>query len=386
MLVRSLILHCTFPRAENGRMNDLWYPFEGYNDIYGPVTAALSQMPKLHTITITQTTDGGLPWEAINAMVEVPQLRHLHFNIMRIDDRYTLHPNIERSLRLRVTALNTLEYNTYDLRPLTSYSPIEVQVFSVLLGQAATQRSLERLSIPSSCAPLDWLSTRDWPNLHELTLYGQRRQITSSVHGRPPIPYIFMLANMPRLQSLKLMLSQPANMKRQAIWPPGMDCEHPCPDLRELVVSYPHPDDEIYTHLPSTLRLLSLRCWPRHYLHFLPHDIKGINSFGWSSPVLTASEMLRILRRCPSSSIHHLELEFEEDSAGGDLFSFLPAKYPQLRHLIIHRYRGTGSDVSSVVSVGPIFLIVIDVLSLDQNRGVISSIESTQGFPLPPRL
>ncbi|KAM5544872.1 hypothetical protein V8D89_001770 [Ganoderma adspersum] len=343
--VRFLFLQCKFPylEYESDSYSD---PPDGYDDVYAPLTANLCRMPKLQTIIISNTTRDGVPWEAINAVVQVPQLRRLRISGL-LDDRPTLPPETEQSLRLPVNSLAAIDYPSEGYRRVTT---TEIKLLSVLLRQVATQRSLEALSVPSECAPLEYLSMTEFPRLRELSLIGQRQVYMLRTEH---ISYISIFANMPRLRKLVLMLSQPTGLTRQQIWPAGTGVsEFPCPDLEDLSVSYPHPDDEFYAHLPPTLRRLTLRCWPRHYLHLLEHDRADMKRLGWYSPILNSSEMLRILRRCPSPRLDRLEVEFEEDNSGRDLFFYIPKAFPQLQYLFIHRYRGrVGLDVTSVATL-----------------------------------
>ncbi|KAI1792087.1 hypothetical protein LXA43DRAFT_1007907 [Ganoderma leucocontextum] len=341
-----LFLHCNFPYLEY-ETDTYFDPPDGYDDVYAPLTAKLCRLPKLRTITISHATGDGVPWEAINAVVQIPQLRCLRI-LGHLDDRHILPPETEQSLRLSSYSLAAIDY------PSSRYhrvSATEVKLFSVLLRQATNQQSLESLSIPSECAPLDCLSTTEFPRLRELSLIGRRQVLTSHAHVQRCIPYISVLANMPRLRKLELTLAQPIDLPRQEIWPAGMRAEFPCPDLQDLSVSYPHPDDEFYTHLPSTLQRLAFRCWPRHYLHLLEHDINDMTELGWYSPILNSSEMLRILRRCRSHNVRRLELEFEEDDGGSDIFRCIPEVFPQLQYLTIHRYRRAGVSVTPVVAL-----------------------------------
>ena len=334
---------CNFPYLEYER--DTYFdPPGGYDDIYAPLTANLCRMPKLQTIIIGNTAGVGVPWEAIHAVVQVPQLRSLRI-LGRLDDRPNIPAQTEQPLRLPVNSLAAIDCPSEGYRRV---SATEIKLFSVVLQQVATQRSLEALSVPSECAPPDYLSTTEFPRLRELSLIG-RRQIVMP-HAEQ-IPYISILANMPRLRKLALTFPQPIDLPRQQIWPAGAGVsEFPCPDLEDVSVSYPHPDDEFYAHLPSTLRHLTLRCWPRHYLHLLEHDRADMKRLGWYSPIVNSSEMLRILHRCPSHGLHRLEVEFEEDESGRDIFSYIGKTFPQLHYLFIHRYRCVGIDATSVVS------------------------------------
>nr|VWP01519.1 Interferon-induced GTP-binding protein Mx [Ganoderma boninense] len=345
--VRFLFLQCNFPCIKYELDYYFSPPPVEYDVVYAPLTAFLCRLPNLHTIALSNAT-GVVLWEAINAVVQVPRLRNLRISGF-LDSYRVLPPKTEQSLRLPVHSLATVDYPSSGYQKV---SPTEIKLFSVLLQQATFQQSLEALS---------------FPRLRELSLIGRRQHS----NGQQDIPYISVLANMPRLQKLALTFSQPIGLPRQQIWPPDMAAEFPCPDLEDLSVSYPHPEDDFYAHLPPTLRRLTLRCWPRHYLHLLEHDRTYLTAeYGWYSPVLSSSEMLHILRRCPSHNIQHLEVEFEEDHSGRDLFFYISEAFPQLQYVVIHRYRPVGGvDVTSVATLAqalaPLRYLRILVCNLD---------------------
>ncbi len=94
----------------------------------------------------------------------------------------------------------------------------------------------------------------EFPRLRELSMIGRRQVIMLQANSEHYIPYISILANMPHLRKLGLTLvPQLINLPCQQIWPAGMEAKFPCPDLQDLSVFYPHPDDKFYTHLSSTL-------------------------------------------------------------------------------------------------------------------------------------
>ena len=341
-----LSLNCRFPYLEYD--TDTYFdPPDGYDDLYAPLTANLCRMPNLQSITVSDGQRAGIPWEALHAIVQVPQLRNLHIS-GHLDDRHILPPKTEQSLRLPVNSLATIEYPSEGYHRV---SATEVKIFSVLLRQANTRRSLETLIVPSDCAPLDCLIIGEFPRLRELSLIGRRQVLVSHSHSQQYVPYISVLANMPRLRKLILTLAQPINLACQEIWPTGMTAAFPCPDLEELLVSYPHPDDEFYAHLPSTLVRLSLRCCPRHYLHLLDHDREDMTRLGWYSPILSSSEMLRVLRRCPAHNVRRLEVEFEDDGSAGDVLRCISDVFPRLQYLVVLRYRRAGATPTPVVGV-----------------------------------
>ncbi|KAI0706529.1 hypothetical protein C8Q76DRAFT_800944 [Earliella scabrosa] len=154
---------------------------------------------------------------------------------------------------------------------------------------------------------------------------------------------------MPELTTLTLELAQLNNIPRQALWSsPVTSTEFPCPKLQSLVVSYPHPDDELYGHLPSHLRKLSLKCWPRHYLYLLSHDKWKHGGMGWFSPILTSSEMLRILEQSSLPQLQELDVECIADEDDAALWRYIPSAFPRLHYLRIHRYRDRSRHIVDV--------------------------------------
>lgn len=157
---------------------------------------------------------------------------------------------------------------------------------------------------------------------------------------------------MPTLGELTLETACASKMGRNLFCPLGWTGPCPWPELTSLAVSYPHPSDPLYAHLPYTLRSLTLRCWPRHYVTLLPHEAHYVvDKMGWDSPILSSSELLQILSRCPPSNLEELELEFEEDGHDLELFALIPLIFPNLVKLTVLRYRKWGNPEVPVVSL-----------------------------------
>ncbi|CDO76834.1 hypothetical protein BN946_scf185033.g31 [Trametes cinnabarina] len=151
-----------------------------------------------------------------------------------------------------------------------------------------------------------------------------------------------MCARMPNLRVLKLEMGHRPGTKRQRLWPKDWDGSFPWRDLHTLAVTYPDPDDEVYAHLPDTLHTLTVRCHPRHYIFMNEQDCQFITRLtGWTSPILTSTEMLTILRRYPTPNrLRDLDLEFMSDGLHADLelLRHISAAFPGLTFLQILGY------------------------------------------------
>ncbi|KAH9916298.1 uncharacterized protein BXZ73DRAFT_26198, partial [Epithele typhae] len=159
-------------------------------------------------------------------------------------------------------------------------------------------------------APVDALRDLDWPRLTTLVL-----------HADPPtgdIPHLAALfTNMPNLRTLALKSLPPHGTRvnnrtdcpdfwstrateRAPLWPPGHSGPFPWPKLERLVVACPNAQDEVYAHLPPTLRELSLRYWKRVWF------AEGVHRDAYHD----ASTTLDILRRCNVPNLERLEIEY----------------------------------------------------------------------------
>ncbi|CDO74237.1 hypothetical protein BN946_scf185031.g2 [Trametes cinnabarina] len=220
-------------------------------------------------------------------------------------------------------------------------SPLELAFLAAVVEQVPV--SLETLVVSSEFLPsLQSLSNVVWPNLRELRLQGERIVDETTPSTGP------LLASMPQLQTLVLELAPPAGATpRQRICPKDdRELDRPCPwpDLLTFSIAYPDPDDTIYSLLPHTLRSLSLRCWPRHYIHVdWPAFTRG-QTLGWQSPILSAAELLRIIQHRQWPCLSDLDIEYRQDECEKELLEALPAACPNLTTLTLHRYRMPGAD------------------------------------------
>ena len=216
-----------------------------------------------------------------------------------------------------------------------------------------TQRlcgSLTTLELPLESFDLYVMSHNRWPCLHELRLTGEYSSL---------IPLVSILHNQPVLRVLQLKLTPLAGSNMPPIWPPRyVFTDERCPswpELDTLTISYPHADDELFSHVPPTMRSLSLRCWPHHSTYQWTgghhHDWINIEQ-RWSCSVPTSSYLLRLLKRCgPLLRLEHLEIEYRADDQDAALLSHITTAFPSLASLKIYRYRATGDIDVPVVSV-----------------------------------
>lgn len=304
-------------------------------------------MPNLRNVSFNYCD--GVPWIAMSAVLSIPQLRDVSFNEGQIAHQWDM--SFPEQLDLIVSpALASLKYtrkNYYRAENKYPEMPRNIKLLNHVARHAS--QTLEVVVLPSELAPYQAFQQQAWPRLRQLSLRG-RRLAADEQGGLKPTSF---LAQMPNLRVLKLELSQPRGMERCVLWPPGMDGTPPCTELETLCLSYPHPDDPIFAHLPHTLRHLALRCWPRHYMSLVWHDRKVLDALGWSSPILTSSEMLSIVRSCQSSpltGLQHLDIEYEEDERCADLLRGIPSAFPNVTFLTIHRYRRRGVEGMPVVS------------------------------------
>ncbi|KAH9916385.1 uncharacterized protein BXZ73DRAFT_2604, partial [Epithele typhae] len=110
----------------------------------------------------------------------------------------------------------------------------------------------------------------------------------------------------------------------------GCSGPFPWPRLERLVIACPNAQDEVYEHLPPTLRALSLRHWKFAWLH------EGLVPSLYHS----SGAMLAILRRCAAADIERLEIEYRADSTSEDaMLRFVAGgAFPRLERLTLLRY------------------------------------------------
>ncbi|KAI9067740.1 hypothetical protein FKP32DRAFT_1619950 [Trametes sanguinea] len=267
----------------------------------------------------------------LEAILSTPHLRHLTITgpLFHFHDSLPSNPAC-----LSLAELSSFDYYHEDLRSSAQVPRAErEQVVRIL---ARTHDHLQHLHLPAECAPLDQMATWHWPLLRSLSLRGER--VASSLSPT------YMLSKMPRLHTASLFLAEPANgSDSPPTWPASPAPQIKWRNLEVLDITHPNPEDELYSHLSHDLLSLGLRCWPRYYkLHTGFQDDFSAAGVQWSSPLLSSSEMLRILQRLEAPRLNVVDLEFRADSGDMQLFHHIGRALPSLEFLCIHRYRMAG--------------------------------------------
>ncbi|EIW53494.1 uncharacterized protein TRAVEDRAFT_31620 [Trametes versicolor FP-101664 SS1] len=191
--------------------------------------------------------------------------------------------------------------------------------------------TVESLALPVETAPLLEMANKDWPRLHTLSLVGRYTQPDQS----RVIP--LLLLRMPNLRSLSINVMQCKGMWRPPLLRGLPDTSY-C--LRSLTVSYPNPDDPIFSCVGDGLTSLSLRDSPRHYFR-TRYSYRALSAI---FPILSASECLAILKRISAPRLSILELVYQADSAEDELLHYLSHAFPLLEELELHRYKASPED------------------------------------------
>ncbi|KAI0363298.1 hypothetical protein BV20DRAFT_975852 [Pilatotrama ljubarskyi] len=300
--------------------------------------AALSAMPLLHTFQLR--LDGsavhGLPPRVLHGILTVPHLQRFTCT------GYTISPRssaLEDAMFHSLAKLSSFEYSRDDYRHEPRVYDSEAQMLRLILRHL--HQTLEVLAIPVEAAPLPLLRDISWPSLRVLKLRGE--PVSSEEHYTPSI---LTLKNMPALRRLDLQFATREGIFPQPIWPRGYRLDSvltsPWPDLEHLTVSFPSASDEIFEHLPNTLRSLTLQYYPHLSTHRWTVDNTNAQ---WQWPVVTATEVLRILRTCVPD-LERLEVEYHQDDGEERLLEYIAGAFPNLTSLCIRRYR--APDVSQV--------------------------------------
>ncbi|KAI1792110.1 hypothetical protein LXA43DRAFT_887974 [Ganoderma leucocontextum] len=325
----------------------------------GPVIKhVLQQMPSLAKLSLR--TDIGVVhgpvWTFLQFALSLPRLRELEMTGL------TFCPV--------VLPTETLELEEGACAPLTAFRyeailtrdrryALSVEKDALTLVLEHVHRTLATLALPSEPTPILLMSRCDWPNLRELKLRGMR-------WAEPRTPIVLLFANMPRLRSLALELVVPEDAIPEAIWPPGLppDTAFPWPELEELTIANPDPDDELFVHLPPCLRTLALPSCPRKCVkEWLWRYEPRRQWFPHTYHVLSASNLLGVLARCPASRLNHLEIEYGADEKECDLLRQLAIAFSDLSSLTLYRYRRSEELVVRVVSLA--FYLSMTVLTED---------------------
>ncbi|OSD08738.1 hypothetical protein PYCCODRAFT_49822 [Trametes coccinea BRFM310] len=314
---------------------------------HNAIATFVADMPNLHRVIIEgdelpSRVEVSIPWPYLRAILSsASRLRYLDILVaVELNGDATAISELDFPL----PCLTSLTLTIPDYKRHPRHDTTRVKLLSALLPRLSSM--LTQLFVSLDVAPLQLIATSQWPCLRELTLQGDRRASLD-----PHLVSIALAAGMPELRSFSILRARRKTRRRLILWPADWTGGIPFPKLECLEVSYPNPKDDLYSHLPDTLRRLSLRCWPRHYMHQQRCDRNAMNRLRWQSPVLTASEMLSILQRCRSVPLEQLEIEYRVDENDEVLLRSLAELFPALRTLTVYRYRAEGSSDDIPVSI-----------------------------------
>ena len=297
---------------------------------------ALQSMPRLRSLTMRLSYDElhGLPWSTLDAIFSVHHLREI------VIKSYIFCPRHFPATTISPEMLPPLTSFTYQLRTSLrrprSYD-VEREAVSAVVGGMC--HSLQALTLPSASVSFTMFQSTAWRYLRSLTLIGEYPTGLSR-------PLVSVLGRMPELSALVLAFALPVHIDRQPIWPHGAAPAIPWPKLVDLTVSFPDPEDQIFSNLPPGLRRLSLICCPRHC--FYEWELRV--SYPWHSPILSATDMLRVLSSINAPSLEGLVLEYRADESDEALLHRIVTNFPGLNILEMHRFRAVGEEAVPVVS------------------------------------
>ncbi|KAL1947364.1 hypothetical protein VTO73DRAFT_14325 [Trametes versicolor] len=120
----------------------------------------------------------------------------------------------------------------------------------------------------------------------------------------------------------------------------------PATQLEDLEITYPDPEDQLYSHLPPTLKRLSLD----RFTFFAGYNWTWYKWAGpWTRPqdvpMPRAREIWQIVRKCNTPNIRTLKLEYLTDDDEDKLLTYIPKAFPHLESIHLCRY-GIQNDVA----------------------------------------
>ena len=327
------------------------------------VLRALHQMTALRHITLASSKSKvlhGVRWHTLKAILSLPRLEEFSLHGLLFSPLLPVSVSVDelecptlqhiKSFKYEVPSFRVSSWGTRERYPFQSEEEILWRVLHRLCP------TVETLVLSSEPAPIRTMTQWEWPKLRELRLTGE--------HWTEPLtPIVLLLATMPHLLRLSLELTLVRGQLSQAppLWPRGYNGVFPWPDLTHLLLSHPHPEDELFAHLPPALRSLSLCSLP-HKSEKLLLDGSSSVHHRYKYVVLDSSEMRNILQRCRLPQLTHLELEYNAGERENDLLEYLAVAFPLLTSLKVHRYRAMNSlQAPMAVSVDVVLSISLIV-------------------------
>ncbi|KAI1792108.1 hypothetical protein LXA43DRAFT_360889 [Ganoderma leucocontextum] len=302
---------------------------------------ALRAMPRLRSVCLDMYAQEvhGIGWDSLAAVLSTPQLRTFTVETFLFSPREAPSETWVDTL----APITTFRYDRPSFRSCLRAYPSQQDTLAFVLTHL--HRSLESLLLPSEITPVAVLSQIQWPQLRELSLSGEFHPSAGYV-----APFVSLFSGMSRLRVLNLALALPPGVHRKQLmlWPEGYESQLPWPDLEALTVSFPDPEDGIFSRLPLSLRRLSLRCTPHHCLRLWERN----QYLCYRSPILHASEMLEVLTKLSAPLLDSLQLEYRANDADDDLLRCISDKFPNVRSLEVQRFLASCNDTISVANIG----------------------------------
>ena len=352
-------------------------------DAFNTIDAVLPAFPRLTTLHLrVQYIDvHGISWNTMRTILSLPHLRHLHIDRLYVCPELLDCDSLDDAT---VAPLATFHYVMPFYRQPWSF-PSEVATLDFLVHKL--HASLESLVLPVEPAPIQAISTLQWPRLREFALRGER-------WSDPSTPIVSLFSSMPSVQSLAFELSEPENAVAGMIWPKGSSATFPWPNLKRLCVSCPNPTDEIYMHLPPSLRALALRSWPHECIriyyerraHLRPSWLQGYRRRWRSHFLSTPRNLAQVLQKCEPSLFSSLELEYRVDAQEPELLQVLAVKFSHLTTLEVHRFRREGSYEVTLVSPRSSSILRANSLTQMPRRHVVDRVCGSSGAARVPPL
>ncbi|EJD32970.1 hypothetical protein AURDEDRAFT_131909 [Auricularia subglabra TFB-10046 SS5] len=188
----------------------------------------------------------------------------------------------------------------------------------------ALRPRLESLTLSGYSVRLSSLAVAPWPSLRAFSV--TRGDVVAGA------PWSTVLSQMPVLSSFTVALDRG---ETPTLIFPDIDSADVAPlaNLRHFTISFPHPDDQVFYHLPSQLLELSLRDTPRYY-----SARSGWLNRSDTEPILTCHDVCRIFTVLSATNLGALELVYLEDQEEFRMLALLSQSCPNLTLLELHRY------------------------------------------------
>ncbi len=335
----------------------------------------LEQLPELRAV-VFKHAEAGVPFAVVEQCLRHPRITSLSFaeNSDWSAWAYTAIPRrpAEESYP---NSLEQLSYASFPWKIARAsylhldYRKEDVAEASVLVPLIfGMHLSAVSLSFPAELVPLARMAELPWPRLRDLTLTGRYSHASQA----SSVTWLVNVMQSPR--SLSIQVGQLEDCPRPAVLLESGSTAMRA--LESLTLAYPDPDDAIFTVAGTSLKHLSLRDYPRHYVRHLFSHLSEIR--GLAMPILSSSECLRILSRMSMPRLEHLELVYEGDDSEEELLIHITSAYPHLASLELHQYgcRPHGPATLRFVSIASYVTSCILTYTQDRISEIIRSLKT----------